>query len=78
MRSRPTPERETAILFAVNAAHIQNLGIDHARAQNLDPAGSLANAAALAVAVDTGQIDLRRRLREREEARRKRVVTSSP
>ena len=46
-----------AVFLAVDTAHIQNLRIDHARAENLNPTGSLADAATFAVAVYASQID---------------------
>ena len=51
-------EREAGILPAVDAAHFQHLRVYHAAAQNLDPAGGLADAAALAAAGRARQVDL--------------------
>ena len=79
MRLKAYAERKAAVFFAVDAAHIQHLRVDHARAQHFDPARAFADAAALAVAVDAGKIDLSGRLGEQgKKLGRKRVVTSSP
>ena len=72
-------KRKAAVLLAVDAAHIQHLGVNHACAEHFNPARAFADAATLSVAVDTGQVNLSRRLGEREEARAEaRAYTSSP
>ena len=43
--------------------------MDHAAAEDLDPAGSLAESAAFSAALEAGDIDLSGRLREREMMR---------
>ena len=43
-------EGETGIFLAVDAAVFQHVGVNHSTAQNLEPAGALADVAALAAA----------------------------
>src|SRR5690242_13110687 len=62
-------EGEAGVLLAVVLHVAEDFRIDHAGAADLDPAGLLARAAALAAAEHAGEIDLRRRLGEREERR---------
>ena len=74
-RSTPMPKAKPVKLLRVDAAVLQHLGVDHAGAEDLEPAGLLAGAAALAVlpaapAADrAGDVDLGPRLDEREVAR---------
>ena len=59
-------EGEAAVLLAVDAAVVEDVGIDHAAAENLDPAGVLAEVAAGAAADVAGDVHLGGRLREGE------------
>ncbi len=60
-------EGEAGVLLAVDAAVLEHVGIDHAAAEDLDPAGVLAERAALAAADVARHVHLRRRLGEGEE-----------
>ena len=51
-------EGETRILIRVNVAVLQHLAVDNTAAQNFDPAGVLAQGAALAAALKAADIDL--------------------
>ena len=65
----PEAEREALPLVRVEADVAEHVGVDPAGAAHLDPAGVLAHRAALAVAEEAGDVELDRRLGEREEAR---------
>src|SRR5215475_6022549 len=54
-------------LLGIVAAVAQHLGVDHARAQDLQPARLLAYPTAGAAAQEAQHVDLRRRLGERKE-----------
>ena len=60
---------EAGVLIRVDVAVLQNLAVDDAAAQNFDPAGVLAQGAALAVALEAADIDLDAGLGEREVGR---------
>src|SRR5207248_2063611 len=62
-------EREPLELAGVNADVAEHVGIDPAGAAHLDPAGVLAGRTTLTAADEAGDVELDRRLREREEAR---------
>ena len=47
---------KSGIPVRVNAAHLQHMGMDHAAAQDLNPARTLTEPAALAAAFETGHI----------------------
>ena len=49
-------EGETGILIRVNVAVLQHLAVDNTAAQNFDPAGVLAQGAALAVALEAAYV----------------------
>ena len=49
-------EGKAAVHGGVDAAHLQHVGMHHARAQDLDPALVLAQTAALATADEAGDI----------------------
>ena len=49
-------ESETGVLFGINAAYLENGGMYHSTAQDLDPAGSLAYSASLASALEAGHV----------------------
>ena len=68
MRSRPIPKAKP-VLGRIYAAGFKHVGIHHPAAQYLEPAGSLADVAALAVADVAAYVNLGRRLGEREERR---------
>ena len=59
-------EGEAGILIRVNVAVLQHLAVDDAAAQHLDPAGVLAQGAALAVALEAAHVHLDARLSEGE------------
>ena len=59
-------ESQTAVFVAVDSAAFKNLLVDYARTEDLDPACSLAELAALASALEAGYVNLYGRLRERE------------
>ena len=59
-------ESQTAVFVAVDAAAFKDFLVDHACTEDLDPAGSLAELASLAAALEAGNVNLYRRLRERE------------
>ena len=59
-------EGEAAVFFAVDAAVVEHIGIDHAAAENLDPAGVLAEVAAGAAADVAGDVHLGRGFGEGE------------
>ena len=59
-------EGKAGIFLAVDAAVLQHVGIHHAAAEDLDPAGVLAQGAPFAAADVARHVHLRRRLRERE------------
>ena len=59
-------ESETAVFGAVDAAVFQHVGIHHAAAENLDPAGVLAEIAACAAADVAGDVHFCGWFRERE------------
>lgn len=63
-------ESKAGILFRVNAAGFENIGVDHAGAGDFVPAG-FAEAAPPAVADSTGKIDFKRRLGELKMERSK-------
>ena len=60
---------KAGVLIRVDVAVLQNLAVDDAAAQNFDPAGVLAQRAALAVALEAADIDLDAGLGEREVGR---------
>ena len=62
-------ERIAGILLRVDAAGFEHLGVHHAAAEDLDPALSLAERAARAVAAVALDIHFRGRLGEREVVR---------
>src|SRR5574344_1978855 len=62
-------ERVARNLLGVVADVLEHARIDHAGARDFAPAGLLADVAALALADMTGEVDLDRRLGEREEVR---------
>ena len=70
-------EGEAGIDLRIDAAGFENVGMHHSGAAELDPARAFARAAALAVdlsrsvAFEAGEIELRRRLCEREVRRPK-------
>ena len=74
-------ERKAGVLFGIDAAAGEDVRMNHARAEDLDPALALAEAASLAAAGEAGYIDLSRRLGEREVVRTEadlRVRTEHP
>jgi hypothetical protein len=66
MRSGPMPAAKPVNSFRVIAAIAQHGGVDHAAAQDLKPAGSLADGAALAAAYKALHVHLTGRLCEGE------------
>ena len=62
-------EREAGIYLRINAAHLQNVRMYHAAAENLNPAFALAQAAAFPVAVEAHNVHFGTRLGEREMMR---------
>src|SRR5581483_5703285 len=66
---RPHAERPTRVPLAVDAGGLEDAGMHHARAQDLDPARALARGAARAAADAALHVHLGRRLRERKERR---------
>src|ERR671925_1271130 len=62
-------EGEPRDLLRVVADELEHVRVDHPRASDLDPAFVVANAAALLVANEAGDVGFDGRLREREEAR---------
>src|SRR5881296_2943263 len=62
----PEAEREPGEALRVVSHLLENGGVDHARSTHLDVPGSLAAAAARAVAEDAGDVVFRARLHERE------------
>ena len=62
-------EREPGDLLRVVADGFEHRRVDHAAAENLEPAGVLADAAARAAAALAADVDLRARLGVRKEAR---------
>ena len=60
---------EAGVLLGVDAAVDQDVGVDHAAAQDLDPAAVLAEVAALAAAHVAAHVHLAGRLGEGEEVR---------
>ena len=69
MRSIPKPNAKPCHSSGIEADGAEHVGVDPAGAAHLDPAGVLAHGAALAVAEEAGDVELDRRLGEREEAR---------
>ena len=65
----PEAEREALELVGIDVDVAEHVGVDPAGAAHLDPAGVLARRAAPAAADEAGDVELDRRLREREEAR---------
>ena len=65
----PHTEGETRDLLGIVAAHLEDVRMHHARTEDLQPARALADAAALAVAHDARDVNLRARLGERKKAR---------
>src|SRR5262245_2784806 len=63
------PEREPGPHLRVVADVAEDVGVDDARPAHLDPAGVLAHGTADAVAEEARDVELHRRLREREVAR---------
>src|SRR5690606_17085179 len=59
-------ERKTAVPFAVNAAILQNIGINHTASQYFHPSGTLAHIATVAFTDGATDIHFCGRLRERE------------
>ena len=59
-------ESEAGVLVRVDIAVLQHLAVDNAAAQHLDPAGVLAQRAALAVALKAAHVHLHAGLGERE------------
>ena len=53
----PQAEGEAGVFFGVVAHGLEDRGMDHARPQDLQPAGGLADPAALAPADDAGDVD---------------------
>ena len=49
-------ESKTGLLFGINASYLENGGMYHAAAKDLDPAGSLAYSASLASALEAGHV----------------------
>ena len=62
-------EGVAGVFIRVDAAHLKHLGVNHAAAEDLDPALALAERAAFTVAAVALDIHLRRRLGEREVMR---------
>src|SRR5215213_8207349 len=62
-------EREAGPLLGVVAHELEQLGVDHPGAADLDPAGVAADGAAVAVAEEARHVRLDRRLGEGEEVR---------
>src|SRR5436305_871851 len=65
-------EGESADLAGVVAVafyELEHIGVDHAAAQQLDPAAHLAQAAAFSAAFETGDLDIGDGFSEREERR---------
>ena len=62
-------EGEARPLLGVDADGLEHVGVDHPAAAQLDPARLRAHPAALALAEDAGDLELGRRLGEREERR---------
>ena len=69
MRSTPMPKAKPLHLLGVVADEAVDVRVDHAGAHDLEPAGVLAGAAALAAAQLAAHVDLDARLGEREEVR---------
>ena len=63
-------EGVAGVFIRVDAAHLKHLGVNHAAAEDLDPALALAERATVAVAAVALDIHLRRRLGERPCPRR--------
>ena len=61
-------EREAADFLRIVAAHLKHARMNHAAAENFEPARLLAHPAAFAAALHAGDVNLRAWLREREEA----------
>ena len=61
-------EGEAGVLFGVNTAVAQNVGVDHAAGAKLQPAGVLAGGAALAAADLTVDVKLKAGLDEGEKS----------
>ena len=57
---------KSGIPVRVNAAHLQHMGMDHAAAQDLNPAGASAETSALSAAFKARYVHLGTRLREWE------------
>ena len=64
---RPHAEGEAGVPLGVDAAVLEHLGMHHAAAEDLHPAGALAGGAAAAAAELAAHVHLGRRLGEREE-----------
>src|SRR5262249_58735828 len=68
----PHAEREAAHALGIVATCAQDVGMDHSRAEDLEPAAALAYPAGgirgAGGALDAGDVDLGARLGEREEA----------
>src|SRR5689334_8448046 len=64
-------ERPAGDLLGIVADVLQDLGMHHPRAEDLEPARLLADSASLAGAEEAHHVDLRRRLGERKERRTK-------
>ena len=51
-------KRKSGVLIRVNVAHLQHMRMDHAAAQDFNPAGAFAEPAALAAAFEAGHVHL--------------------